>query len=275
VPDTYHCSNCRADLTWRLDRIPRLARCPHCGVALNQRSVEKAFEQINFQFGFWGGFGGLILFGLVGGGFVIGGTVRREPSMRVLGWVFVGIGVTLWAACFAWHDQRVRRALGRPGGWLRSVALWLAWAVGLPAALGAFLLAVYFGWAAIAPWLNNRDISASKFGGLFMVFFVVVFPSLVLTGRAIYRKVRRTLAGSKTSPAKTSAEARLANPVRDVHLEGTAGQGDFLLAGLLPLCHYDRAMCVRLIEHERLLRPHLSRAELVELAAEKIRADNR
>jgi hypothetical protein len=235
--------------------------------------VEEAVRAINFR---WGYFGGLC-FGLVGGGLctAIAGTQRIGLSGGMLGWVFIGVALTVWAACFVWHDYLARRALGRPASAFGALARWFAWAVALPVTIAGLLVVLYLGWDLIAPALKVRGIDDSTIGCFIAVVGGVIVPVVTLTGTAIYRRIKRRRVRSRTRTATAAPEVRRAYPVRQTQSSGSVGREAFLLDYLLSLCHNDRALCGRLIELERRLHPYLPREELLELVIEKWRVDNR
>jgi hypothetical protein len=87
-----------------------------------------------------GGYGGLGL-GLFGGLAAAVGVSKYfggsgAGSKGPFFGVWVGVGLTLWAVCFIWHDHRARRAMGAPASLFRSLARWLALALILLFGLG-------------------------------------------------------------------------------------------------------------------------------------------
>jgi hypothetical protein len=275
---SYFCSNCRADLTWRLYRAPRLTGCPHCGVALNPGGVEKAVWAISFLCGFVGGLGGGVLGALgamTAGTQALGLSPGTLAAPKMLAWASLGFGLTVWAAFFVWHDDRARWVLGRPGAPLRGLVIWLACAVIVPATVVALLGALYGALGVIEPALRDRGMNAATLSGLFIVGGVVLIAVAVLSLGAVHRRKQRSLARTRTTTATAVPEARGPSPARQTQPSRSEDRAAYLLKYLLSLCHNDAALSGRLIEHERGLHPHLPREELLELVIDNFRADNR
>jgi hypothetical protein len=277
---------------------------------MNQGSVEEAVKAINFGCGFGGG----LLLGLIGGlGAVVAAQRLGLPPLSFC-FVWLGVGLTLWASCFVWHAYRASRALEKPsppivsrapraqGGPLPPIDFFArraAWAIGLPATIAALLVALYLGWGAIAPALKARGIDVYTFALLIVVVGAVIVPVVCLTGVAIYRAIwKKRVKGGTTEATTAPAVPRAAPPSQvqpsgprrvngdrpastraappsQIQPSGAAERESALLDYLLSLCHNDRALCERLIEQARGLHPHLPREDLLELVIDNFRADNR